>query len=211
MIIPGKCRGRSTRSSGSPTPRRRPHGVGYEHDQARQERSLMADPAGIQDRAIQVHYEQRDAQDGQRQPAPGAAFHPRLRRRGHSGIGAHSPGQTVSSHTSQSTRTRPMVPLRTAAAPLGRAAGKAERGRLLMARSRLGRRSWPNNRVSGHRRGWLSSTYLIQHPTGQFRRSDQIVWSMVATSSGSLTARAQGRYLRCLGKGAPRSAHYGAE
>lgn len=30
----------------------------------------MADPAGLQDSAIQVHYQQRDAPDGQRQPAP---------------------------------------------------------------------------------------------------------------------------------------------
>lgn len=72
----------------------------------------MADPAGLQDSAIQVHYQHRDAPDGQRQPAPARCLpSPQRRRRGHSGIGDHSPGQTVSSHTSQGTRTRPMVPL----------------------------------------------------------------------------------------------------
>jgi hypothetical protein len=72
---------------------------------------------------------------------PGDAFYPRRGIGGHSGIGDHSPSQTVSSRTSQSALTRPMITLRTGCGIDGRAARKAERGRLLMARSRLGRRS----------------------------------------------------------------------
>jgi hypothetical protein len=141
MIIPGTCRGRSTRSPGSPTPRRRPHRAGCERSQASQEDPLMVGSAGIKDSAIQVHHEQRDAPGGRRQPASARRLPSPGATSGHSGIGDHSPSQTVSSRTSQSTRTRPMITFRTAAASMGRAARKAERGRLLMARSRLGRRS----------------------------------------------------------------------
>jgi hypothetical protein len=80
-----------------------------------------------------------EAADGRGSPAPEKAAHagPAANRRlGHSGIGGHSPSQTVSSRTSRGTRTRPMGPLRTTAASMGRVARKARTGPQLMARSR---------------------------------------------------------------------------
>jgi hypothetical protein len=72
---------------------------------------------------------------------PRDAFHPRARHRGHSGIGDHSPCQTVSSRTSQSARDTANDHASDGGGVDGRAARKAERGRLLMARNRLGRRN----------------------------------------------------------------------